>query len=297
MPHVPCPECRHDCEVDAETCAACGARLQVPLDLPDVSEPSGTRPDPVSAGGAIWFDDLDGDIENAPPVHLTLRALDAVAPAPAASQPEAFADAPTARVEMPEGVVVADPMAPREDVSGPPVYDEIVLPSREPTPEALEQQRAERRASVRRARLRALAATAGYGDRVPEVLVVDEDDGHRAQLVTLLLAFGFGVHSAASPEKALTLLESTPFVAVFADVELDGDRGGAGIEMCRRAKELADDAPTLLVFVAKSADPIGRIRAQLAGCDDMIVKPVVRGNVAGVLDMHGVALPTDARRA
>lgn len=295
---MPCPVCHHDCEVDAETCAACGARLQVPLNLPEVSEPAGTRPEPVFAGGAIWFDDLDGDIENAPPVHLTLRALDAVAPAPSTAETAHVVDTPPASAEVPEGVVVvADPMAPREDVAVPPVYDEIVLPSREPTPEALEHQRAERRASVRRARLRALAASAGYGDRVPEVLVVDEDDGHRAQLVTLLLAFGFGVHSAASPEKALTLLESTPFVAVFADVELDGDRGSAGIEMCRRAKELADDAPTLLVYVARSADPIGRIRAQLAGCDDMIVKPVVRGNVAGVLDMHGVALPTDARRA
>jgi CheY-like chemotaxis protein len=295
MPHVPCPECHRDCEVDAQQCAACGARLQAPLNLPDASEPVATHPDPVFTSGAIWFDDLDADIENAPPVHLTLRALDGVAPAPSATEPAVAADAPAADVEMPEGVV-ADPMAPREDSVGPPVYDEIVLPSPGPSPQALEKQRAERRASVRRSRLRALAAKNGLGDRVPEVLVVDEDDGHRAQLVTLLLAFGFGVHSAASPEKALTVLESTTFVAVFADVELDGERGGAGIEMCRRAKELADETPTLLVYVAKSADPIGRIRAQLAGCDDMIVKPLVRGNVAGVLDMHGIVLPSDARR-
>lgn len=294
---MPCPECHHVCEVDAEHCAACGARLHLPLNLPEASEPPGTQPEPVFAGGAIWFDDLDGDLENAPPVHLTLRALDVAAPAPSTAEPEIVVGEPTARVDVPDGVIVSDTMAPREDTAGPPVYDEIVLPSREPTPDALEQQRAEKRASVRRARLRALADTAGYGDRVPEVLVVDEDDGHRAQLVTLLLAFGFGVHSAATPEKALTLLEATAFVAVFADVELDGERGSAGIEMCRRAKELAGDAPTMLVYVAKSPDPIGRIRAQLAGCDDMIVKPVVRGNVAGVLDMHGVALPTDARRA
>lgn len=298
-----CPECHHLCEDDARHCSACGARLE-PLLLPEVSEVEHTLPAP--AGGAIWFDELEADLADAPPVHLTLRALDTVAPAPPPLPTEPAdlpdlpelprADAPAA-VDVPEGVaVVCDPLAPRESLDAPPVYEEIVLPVRGPTPEQLlEQQRAERRAAVRRSRLRALAD--GVAGRVPEVLVVDADDGHRAQLVTLLLAFGFGVHSAATPEKALALLEDNAFVAVFADVDLDGPEAGAGIDMCRRVKELAEPAPALLVYVAKTPDPIGRIRAQLAGCDDMIVKPVVRGNVAGVLDMHAIALPGDARRA
>lgn len=295
---TPCPECHHLCEDDARHCSACGARLE-PLQLPEVTEIAGAPAAPAAAGGAIWFDDLADDAEDAPPVHLTLRALDAVAPAPAPS-PATLLDPPADGlppvIDMPEGVaVVCDPLAPREDLGAPPVYEEIVLPTRGPTPEQLlEQERAERRAAVRRARLSALAE--GVAGRVPEVLVVDQDDGHRAQLVTLLLAFGFGVHSAATPEKALALLEDNVFVAVFADVDLDGAEAGAGIDMCRRVKELADAAPTLLVYVAKSPDPIVRIRAQLAGCDDMIVKPVVRGNVAGVLDMHAIALPADARR-
>ncbi len=128
---MPCPECHHVCEVDAEHCAACGARLHLPLNLPEASEPPGTQPEPVFAGGAIWFDDLDGDLENAPPVHLTLRALDVAAPAPSTAEPEIVVGEPTARVDVPDGVIVSDTMAPREDTAGPPVYDEIVLPSRE----------------------------------------------------------------------------------------------------------------------------------------------------------------------
>ena len=38
-----------------------------------------------------------------------------------------------------------------------------------------------------------------------------------------------------------------------------------------------------------------RVRAELAGCDEVIAKPVTRGSVARVLDGRGVWLPCDAR--
>ena len=39
-----------------------------------------------------------------------------------------------------------------------------------------------------------------------------------------------------------------------------------------------------------------RVRAELAGCEEIIAKPVTRGSVAAVLDSRGIALPADRRQ-
>lgn len=294
MPTQRCPACHTRCDEDAERCPVCGTPLGEAVTAPGRLSP----PD-----GALWLDDLDkpeaahaapaiptlmpaaDDEDDPPPVHLTLREIEAPPPAPRTS---ASGD---------DLVAIADPLAVRFD-DLPPVFDEIELPAAPPPPavptaEALERDRAARRAEVRRARLQGLERG---GDQVPEVLVVDADDGTRAQLVTLLLAFGFGVHSVAVPAKAHALLDGTGFTAVFADVPLDGRDDGAGIAFCKHAKLPVDGQAPLLIYMAQAPTAIDRVRAQLAGCDDMIPKPPTRGHVAGVLDMHGIALPSDARR-
>ncbi len=285
-----CPACHTRCDADAELCPVCGTPLGEAVTAP------GRLP---AADGALWLHDLDTarplspvtplgltaeEEDDPPPVHLTLREIAEPPPAP---PPPAFAQ---------DVIAIADPLAARFE-EAPPVFEAIELPPPPPPPpppDELMRQRAERRAEVRRARLQGMVRPA---DQVPEVLVVDVDDGARAQLVTLLLAFGFGVHSVATPARAHALLDATPFVAVFADVPLDGSDEGAGIAFCKHAKLPVDGHTPLLVYVARSPTAIDRVRAQLAGCDDMIPKPPTRGHVAGVLDMHGVALPSDARRA
>lgn len=291
MPTQRCPACHTRCDADAEICPVCGTPLGEAITTPGRL--------PVD-DGALWLDDLGSakpqtqavtqgliaveEEDDPPPVHLTLREIAEPPPAPP----------PAAGAE--DVIAIADPLAARFEAA-PPVFEEIQLPPPPPPPpppEDLMRQRAERRAEVRRARLQGMTRPA---DQVPEVLVVDVDDGARAQLVTLLLAFGFGVHSVATPSKAHALLDATPFVAVFADVPLDGSDEGAGIAFCKHAKLPVDGHTPLLIYVAKAPTAIDRVRAQLAGCDDMIPKPPTRGHVAGVLDMHGVALPSDARRA
>jgi hypothetical protein len=51
----------------------------------------------------------------------------------------------------------------------------------------------------------------------------------------------------------------------------------------------------LLVLASAALQPMDRVRAELAGCDETIVKPVTRGSVAGALDKRGIALPVDPR--
>jgi hypothetical protein len=51
------------------------------------------------------------------------------------------------------------------------------------------------------------------------------------------------------------------------------------------------------VLVSTQLRPVERVRAKLAGCDGMLVKPVTRGDVARTLEACGLSLPADARRA
>lgn len=158
--------------------------------------------------------------------------------------------------------------------------------------EAMDAKRAARRASVRRSRLRALHHSSS--DLVSEVLVVDRNDIDRGVLCGLLQAFGFVTHSLADPGLAVHLLQAHAFVAVFTDIALDASDGGDGIDLARAVKQMPQ--PGLLVLVSQPLSAIDRVRAELAGFDDVLAKPVTRGNVARVLDGHGIALPADARR-
>ncbi|MDE2274783.1 MAG: response regulator, partial [Burkholderiales bacterium] len=147
--------------------------------------------------------------------------------------------------------------------------------------------KAARRAEVRRAMQRDIPQIA------TEVLVMDPDRRAREPLCSLLRAFGFEVAVADDPARAWALSLARPFAVVFVDVPLDGSDGGAGIEL---VKHLQGQAGALLVLVSAALRPVDQVRAELAGCDATLGKPVSRGSVARVLDSHGIALPADARR-
>ena len=158
--------------------------------------------------------------------------------------------------------------------------------------------KAERRAAVRRTRLRS-RKTEVAEPAASEVLVCDADEGARETLVSLLRGFGFRVHAVSRAEDAIPLLASRRFVAAFADVALEGaDDGGAGVQLCRKWRELdqSRDVHSLLVLARAALQPMERVRAQMAGCDEILVKPVTRGSLAGALDSHGVVLPNDPRK-
>jgi CheY-like chemotaxis protein len=251
-----CPTCRQPNAPAAAYCGACGA---------------------VLAHSALWLDELGppADDDSTLPQPLTLRDVQVPTLAPT------LAPAP------------APPPAPA------PAADELVVSDPEPpllarAAASRSDARDARRASVRRSRARARAAAvaAAAADTVPEVLVFDADDAQRGLLRDLLVGFGFGVHAVAGAAQAAALLDKRRFVAAFFDVALDESDGGAGIELCHHAR-LAD---TLLVLVARPLRPMERVRAGLAGFDEVLTKPMTRGVVAGVLDARGVVLPSDARR-
>jgi CheY-like chemotaxis protein len=157
-----------------------------------------------------------------------------------------------------------------------------------------------RRAEVRRLRLQERAPSGGCALEAPTILVLDAEAVSREQLGGLLDELGFASVLACSLSQAREAATAKPFAAVFVDIALQTDEGGDGIDVCARVGDagwLDPASASALVLVAAHLRPRDRVRAELAGCADAILKPVSRSAVARLLDGRGIALPSDRRRA
>lgn len=291
MTVILCPSCQHQNEHHARRCAACGFDLRV----------RDTQPGPLSSGfdryssaGALWLDLGEPTREppatptsEAPPFVITLRDLPEELPVP----PESSAP--------PSEVLLLSDLEARPPVARNGARDDARVLAADRA--KLAEQKAAKRASVRRARLRAASGSDSTPLVTPDVLVLDSDVVAREQLHTLLQGFGFGVVLATDATDACALMVSWPFVAAFVDVDVQPNDGGDGIDLCKQIRDIVSlhrdgNASLVLVLVGGQLSPVDRVRARLAGCDETILKPLTRGSVASVLDARGVSLPSDARR-
>ena len=95
------------------------------------------------------------------------------------------------------------------------------------------------------------------------------------------------------------MLAAKRYAVAFLSIIFDGSAAPASQDLCARVKAPpthASDTVCVLIVVTGSARPLERVRAELAGCDAFLLKPVSRGAVAQALEACGVALPIDARR-
>jgi two-component system, cell cycle response regulator len=101
------------------------------------------------------------------------------------------------------------------------------------------------------------------------VLVVDDDEVVRAQLMVLLRLAGYDVHAAGSGEEALRILETIPCQIVLTDWQMpDMD----GLSLCRNVR-IKDDEGYVYVLMLTVRNSTRDILAGLAaGADDYIVK-------------------------
>ncbi len=162
------------------------------------------------------------------------------------------------------------------------------------------QERAEAKAAARRRSRRARLAQSGRSgaESLSDVLLLGAthtDDGLAAQLE----AFGFQVRRATYSADALALLAELALAAVFLDVAPGSDEDMDGLELCMEIKHrrvvLAGPVPPIFLLANRDS-AAGRVRAKLAGCDALLIRPVTRGDAARALEACDVALPKDERR-
>jgi DNA-binding response OmpR family regulator len=105
-------------------------------------------------------------------------------------------------------------------------------------------------------------------DAARPVLVVDDETDFLSTYRRLLGRDGFRVIGAATRDAALRALAEEPFAAAIIDLRLpDGD----GLDIVRRAREVADPAPAIVVtgFASRHA----RQAAHRAGAAAFFAKP------------------------
>jgi|RhiMetdeSRZDD1v2_1073273.scaffolds.fasta_scaffold10580_12 DNA-binding NtrC family response regulator len=101
----------------------------------------------------------------------------------------------------------------------------------------------------------------------PHVLIIDDDAGLREAL-TVVLEEEFAVHTAATGEEGLALLQRLPIPVVILDLGLPGM---PGLEVLSHIKAL-DPQSEILILTATHAGAVV-VRAMQAGASDYLTKP------------------------
>jgi len=134
----------------------------------------------------------------------------------------------------------------------------------------------------------------------PDLLVLDEGAIDGDPLIELLTSFGFVVHRAHNLHQALTTIAGRPLVAAMLNLVLDGRPDSAVATLCRQVKRAPSPIPgrsAALILIADRARSTDRVRAEMAGSDAVLLKPVDRGQLVHVLENCAIALPNDPRRS
>lgn len=164
---------------------------------------------------------------------------------------------------------------------------------------AAEREAEAKAAALRESEARAAAeaaARAAAAPPVPEVLVLGGAGATIQAVCRQLEGFGFVVRQLREPPD---LPAPWPFAAVFVDRSLAMTGGGDAIDLCNHVREssrLPGERKPVLMLVAEQLSATDKVRAGLAGCNELIVGEITRGAVAGALDRRGIVLPSDARR-
>ena len=101
------------------------------------------------------------------------------------------------------------------------------------------------------------------------ILVVDDDNSHRATLVTLLGEWGYRVNGAGDGDTAIELCRDNPYDLVLMDVRMPGRNG---IEALREIKAYNPAIPIVIMTAYSAVD--NAVEAIKAGAYDYLTKPL-----------------------
>ena len=110
-------------------------------------------------------------------------------------------------------------------------------------------------------------------DRVPHVLIADDDPDVLAALKMLLRADGFEVETATSPALALAAIESRDFDVALLDLNYarDTTSGKEGLELVEQLRALDPTLPVVVMTAWGSVE--GAVAAVRRGARDYVQKP------------------------
>jgi DNA-binding NarL/FixJ family response regulator len=104
------------------------------------------------------------------------------------------------------------------------------------------------------------------------ILVVDDDDGFRALICTVLDHLGYPLVEAATGDQALELAGESPPQLVVLDVCLPGI---SGYQVCHELRSAFGDALPIIFVSGERTQSYDRVAGFLIGGDDYLVKPFV----------------------
>ena len=100
------------------------------------------------------------------------------------------------------------------------------------------------------------------------VLVVESDPDQRRRVVTQLTHWGYTPHAVATGEEALDAVGERRFAFSLIAIRLPGM---SGIDLVRRAPELAENGPVIMVVDGNHGTQV--VEAIQAGADDVVRRP------------------------
>jgi DNA-binding NarL/FixJ family response regulator len=103
-------------------------------------------------------------------------------------------------------------------------------------------------------------------------LVVDDDDGFRTLVCTVLDHLGYPLVEAATGDRALELAGESPPQLVVLDVCLPGI---SGYQVCHELRSAFGDALPIIFVSGERTQSYDRVAGFLIGGDDYLVKPFV----------------------
>jgi two-component system cell cycle response regulator len=118
------------------------------------------------------------------------------------------------------------------------------------------------------------------------ILVVDDDDLVRTQLVALLTLAGYQVYAASSGAQALSRLGSTPCQIVLTDWEMP-DVDGPSLCRTMRLRDSERDTHVMMLTMRSASRDISAALA--AGADDYVVKGASAGDLLARIALGRIA--------
>jgi DNA-binding NarL/FixJ family response regulator len=102
------------------------------------------------------------------------------------------------------------------------------------------------------------------------VLVVDDDEGHRELISTVLGRAGYATVDAANGEEAMAAARRHQPRLVVLDVRMPDL---SGYEVCRRLRDEFGDTVSIVFLSGERTEGFDRAAGLLVGADDYLVKP------------------------